>query len=167
MTMSRESSSALLLRAAWVVPVGTPPLANGSILVKSGRIAAVDAYPALVGRIPPDTKIVDHGDVAIIPGLVNAHTHLELTALAGRIPLPQPDFPAWLRQLLPLRSALPLEAARAGILNGARQLYDSGVAVCGDVTIQPRIDTMTCHCGAQACLLRSPWVQCGLSRCCA
>jgi aminodeoxyfutalosine deaminase len=143
MIMSPESAGTLLLRAAWVIPVSTPPLANGSVLVNSGRIVAMDTYPALVGKIPPNTEIVDHGDAAIIPGLVNAHTHLELTALCGRIPLPQPDFPAWLRQLLPLRSALLLEDARAGISKGIDQLYRSGVAVCGDVTLQPPVNAMS------------------------
>jgi aminodeoxyfutalosine deaminase len=143
MVMSPESAGTLLLRAAWVIPVSTPPLANGSVLVNSGRIVAMDTYPALVGKIPPNTEIVDHGDVAIIPGLVNAHTHLELTSLYGRISLPQPDFPAWLRQLLPLRSALPLEDARAGISKGIDHLYHSGVAVCGDVSLQPPINAMS------------------------
>jgi cytosine/adenosine deaminase-related metal-dependent hydrolase len=135
-----DSNATLLIRAAWVVPVTGPPLANGSVLLQSGRIVAVDAHPTMVGQLPLNTKIVDYGDVAILPGLVNAHTHLELTALAGHITLRQSDFPAWLRQLLPLRSTLPLEAVRSGIRDGTRQLHDGGVAVCGDVTLQPPID---------------------------
>jgi len=62
-----DSSAALLIRAAWVVPVTGPPLANGSVLLQAGRIAAVDAYPAMVRQVPPNTEIVDHGDALSSP----------------------------------------------------------------------------------------------------
>lgn len=140
MAMPRDSGTFELHRAAWVVPVATPPLANGAVLVEGGRIVAVDPYPALAAEIPPGTRIIDHGDAAIMPGTVNAHTHLELTPLAGQIPLPQPGFPAWLRQMLPLRASLPPEAACTGILTAAEQLRESAVAACGDVTVHHRVD---------------------------
>ena len=53
-TKPPDSNATLLVRAAWVVPVTGPPLANGSVLVNFGRILAVDAYPAMVRQVPPN-----------------------------------------------------------------------------------------------------------------
>jgi cytosine/adenosine deaminase-related metal-dependent hydrolase len=132
--MNKAARTTALLRAAWVIPVNAPPVPDGAILLEGGRIVAVDEYSHLVKQLPAGTGIVDYGDTAILPALVNAHTHLELTALGGRIPLPQPGFPAWLRHLLPLRAALTEEQSLRGVLEGQRQLRDNGVAVYGDVS---------------------------------
>jgi aminodeoxyfutalosine deaminase len=123
-----------LLRAAWVIPVSSAPLEGGAVLVMGSRIAAVGAYPALRRQAPVATRSIDCGDAAIVPALVNAHTHLELTALHNQMPLPQPGFPAWLRRLLPLRAALSEAQRLQSSLEGHRQLLDNGVAVYGDVT---------------------------------
>ena len=64
------------LSARWVFPVSGPPLPGGTVTVRGDRIESVD--PA--GARTPD---VDFGNAAIIPGLVNAHTHLDLTGAAG------------------------------------------------------------------------------------
>ena len=79
-------------------------------------------------------EIHDHGNVALIPALVNAHTHLELTGMKGVVPLPQPGFPAWLGALMPVRAALSPEAQVEAALDGERQLVESGVSLCGDIT---------------------------------
>jgi cytosine/adenosine deaminase-related metal-dependent hydrolase len=68
-----------VLRARWVLPVSSPPLRDGWVSVSGGRVAAVGE-----GRAPgPET---DLGDVALLPGLVNAHTHIELSWMAGLVP---------------------------------------------------------------------------------
>jgi imidazolonepropionase-like amidohydrolase len=59
-------------RAAWVVPIDQPPIRDGAVRVSGGRIVAVG---------PDEFKndvLIDMGNVVILPGLVNAHTHLEL-----------------------------------------------------------------------------------------
>ena len=65
----------MILRADWVVPMDGPPIADGSVQIADGRIAAVG--PATGG------EDVRYRDAVILPGLVNAHTHLEYTAMAG------------------------------------------------------------------------------------
>ena len=65
------------LRAAWVVPIDQPPMAGGWVAIEQGQIIGIgpaDAPPA--SAYGPMT---DLGDVALLPGLVNAHTHLELS----------------------------------------------------------------------------------------
>src|SRR5688572_4849700 len=80
------------LSARWVFPVAGPPLPGGTVTVRGDRIESVD--PA--GARTPD---VDFGNAAIIPGLVNAHTHLDLTGARGAVP-PGPDFVDWLRRVV-------------------------------------------------------------------
>jgi cytosine/adenosine deaminase-related metal-dependent hydrolase len=65
----------VILRADWVVPMDGPPIADGAVEISEGRIAAVGAAD---GR--EDTRF---RDAVILPGLVNAHTHLEYAAMAG------------------------------------------------------------------------------------
>lgn len=89
-----------LLRAAWVCPVATPPLRDGWVAVRAGRVTGVGT-----GLDAPPAERVEHlGDVALLPGLVNAHTHLELSWLKGRVP-PGPDFLTWVQGLMRVRTA--------------------------------------------------------------
>ncbi|MDT0271068.1 hypothetical protein RM844_32845, partial [Streptomyces sp. DSM 44915] len=82
----------LALSARWVFPVNGPPLARGVVVVDGSQITAV--LPA--GERAAD---VDFGNAAILPGLVNAHTHLDLSDAAGKCP-PTPDFSQWLRRVV-------------------------------------------------------------------
>src|SRR4051812_35482779 len=91
--MAGTTESTWSLTGRWVVPVDGPPLPGGVVVIEGDRIRAV----AAAGRAD-----VDLGNVAILPGLVNAHTHLDLTGLHGQCP-PTPDFTAWLRQVIAFR----------------------------------------------------------------
>ena len=75
--------------ASWILPISGPPIRDGWLAVDRGRIAAYGAdRPAVrlddrAGGVDSG-EIVDLGDVAVLPGLVNAHTHLELSYLRAR-----------------------------------------------------------------------------------
>jgi aminodeoxyfutalosine deaminase len=138
--MKHAAETTRLLRAAWVIPVSSPPVPNGAVLVVGERVVAVGGYSELRAQLPSGATSVDVGDAAILPALVNAHTHLELTALGGHIPLPQPGFPAWLRQLMPLRAELDETQVARGWRDGERLLRESGVAMCGDVSNGARFE---------------------------
>ena len=105
-------------RARYVVPVTAPALANGVVGVEDDRIAYVgDASAA-----PAGTDI-DLGDVVLLPGLVNVHTHLELTAMRGF--LENLDFRTWILRLTTAKREvfsreMLLDAARYGIAEGLR-----------------------------------------------
>ena len=114
-------------RAKWVLPVGQPPIENGWVSTEAGRITAI-------GRGRAEWPAIDLGDVALLPGFVNAHTHLELSWMAGRVP-PSDSMPLWVRALLGARAAAPPAAeigaaARAAI--AAAQA--SGTVLFGDIT---------------------------------
>ncbi|MGH7481474.1 MAG: amidohydrolase family protein [Longimicrobiales bacterium] len=116
-------SHAAVYRAAWVLPVAAPPIRDGAVRVgPDGRISAVGPAVDVAGR---DVPRVELGDAALLPGLINAHAHPELTLLRGR--LEDLPFHVWIRELLGLKRATPdldyglaarwacLEAMAAGI----------------------------------------------------
>lgn len=120
-------------RARWVVPIACPPLADGWVDVEGERIVAVGGGPprAPAGPAPP-VRELDLGDAALVPGLVNAHTHLELSYLRGRVS-PAPTMPAWVEELLRQRvlAGPPTVGAVRQALVEARA---SGTILLGDIT---------------------------------
>lgn len=124
----------VLHRAAWVVPVAAPPVPDGAVLTANGTIVAVGPVRSLKATAPAGTRLIDHDRAALMPALVNAHTHLELTPLAGQIPLPQAGFASWLNALIAARTALTDKAVEAGIAEGLRLLTAAGCTLCGDVS---------------------------------
>lgn len=123
----------MLLRAAWVAPVVSPPVRDGWVVVQHGAIVAFGSgrTAGLPSQLVGDEH--DLGDVLLTPGLVNAHTHLELTCYAGRIP-PAP-FWEWIGNLIPLRAAPDqLERESQGVRAGAEQSLAAGVTCVGDIS---------------------------------
>ena len=88
------------LTARWVFPVSAPPLEGGTVTIANERIVAVEPH----GTRRAD---LDLGDAAVLPGLVNAHTHLDLSGLRGLAP-PSSDFVGWLRQVIAHRRTLKI-----------------------------------------------------------
>src|SRR3569833_286385 len=117
-------------RARWVVPITAPPLANGVVAVDADRIAFVGE-----GADAPAGDDHDLGEVILMPGLVNAHCHLELTAMRGF--LEDLDFHRWILRLTNARrsvldSEALLDSARYGIeerlLAGVTRFADTGTS---------------------------------------
>lgn len=104
--------------AAWVFPVAGEPIADGTVLIEADRIAWVG--PRAAKSFPPHVREVELGDALLTPGLVNAHTHLDLTVLRGL--LDGEPFFDWIRAIVAAREVLSheetLDSARAGILEG-------------------------------------------------
>ena len=118
-------------RARWIVPVEKPPIENGRLIVENGRIVAVE------GSTGPAAGEIDHGDSVILPGFVNAHTHLELTHLRGRVPL-RGSFVRWVEDLVALRWLDRPEADQIGaIRQGIDLSLAAGVTAVGDIGCCP------------------------------
>jgi 5-methylthioadenosine/S-adenosylhomocysteine deaminase len=88
--------------ARWVVPISSPSIADGAIVVEEQQIISVGSRTALATQFPSAT-VRNFGNSAIIPGLINAHSHLELTAMRGFLETEEGDFFAWLRKLTTAR----------------------------------------------------------------
>ncbi len=121
----------LVLTAAWVAPMVGPVIRDGAVAFVGGRVAAVGT-PAEVRRAVPDADVTDLGGVVVLPGLVNAHCHLELSRLR---PGPSPaSFVGWLSDLM--KRAGPGDPAAAAA-DGAAESLAFGVTAVGDVTAFP------------------------------
>lgn len=133
--------------AAWVLPIDEPPIRNGWVAVDRGRIVALGrragpaAGPARDGRrtVPGAARSVpevDLGRVAVLPGLVNAHTHLELSHLRDEVP-PAPSFVAWVRGVMAARRRSSDPRAPnvvAAVADGIAEAVRCGTALVGDIS---------------------------------
>jgi len=123
--------------ASWIVPIASPPIRNGWVRTDGGRIAAVGAAGDRARVSGGEHDGVELGDVAVMPALVNAHTHLELSWLRGRVP-PGRNFIDWVIAQMKVRLS-PFQAAseamiRTGIKNALAEMRASGTGVVGDVS---------------------------------
>ncbi|MEP6591674.1 MAG: amidohydrolase family protein [Gemmatimonadota bacterium] len=119
----------LRLSAPWLLPVAGEPIANGAVLIdQGGRIVAVGPDAAVPA--PEQARRQDCVGAALLPGLVNTHTHLELTGFAG---LAEDDeFWSWIKHLMAIKAARSDEAFRAAAEQGIRECWQAGVTTICD-----------------------------------
>lgn len=119
----------LRLSADWLVPVEGEPVARGAVLIDGGgRIAA--AGPADVVPAPHGTPSEHFDGCALLPGLVNAHTHLELTGFGGAVR--ETGFPAWIQRLRELKETRTRADWIAAARQGLADCHAAGVTTVAD-----------------------------------
>lgn len=120
----------MFLRARMVAPVTRPPIENGAVWIHGNRIAWVGRWadaPSVRGG-----DVLDLGEVILLPGLVNAHCHLEYTNMAGQIAPPK-RFTQWIQSMVALKAAwTPAEFAQSW-RRGAEMLVQTGTTTVADV----------------------------------
>lgn len=120
-----------LLTARWLFPISSPPIADGAVAVQGGRIVGVGSRAELMAAYAAARRW-DLGEAALLPGLVNCHTHLELSLLPP--PGGNGTFTEWLVALIEWRRQLPFAVQAAAALAGARTLLETGTTCVGEVT---------------------------------
>jgi len=118
-------------RAAWVLPISEPPIRDGWIAIDRGRVIATGRRSANTSEAE-----IDLGYVAVMPGLVNAHTHLELSHMRDEVP-PAPAFVSWIRGVMEARRKRPDPMSTEildGIDIGIAEAIATGTAVVGDIS---------------------------------
>ena len=129
----------ILYRAEWVCPVVEPPIKNGCVLVVDDRIAAVEVFSESLD-LPPSCRTVDLGNAAIVPGLVNAHTHLEFSHLKQPLGQPGIKFTDWVRLIVGQRTDANQDDPQAkhqSIVAGIQESFQAGVWAVGDIATDP------------------------------
>ena len=129
-----NGSSQLILRARTLLPISRPPLENGAVVIDGNRIKAVGAWTRL--RVPGAPKVLDFGDAVLLPGLVNAHCHLDYSDMAGMLPPPK-TFTDWIPLILAAKSAWGYSDYLRSWLNGAQMLVRSGTTTVADIETVP------------------------------
>jgi 5-methylthioadenosine/S-adenosylhomocysteine deaminase len=112
-----------------VLPIETPPVQDGAVLLAAdGRIAAVG--PASFTPLPPGAVEIELKGAALLPGLVNTHTHLELTGFENQ--LPDVEFPVWIQRLIALKAGRSQADFQAAARRGIRDCWAAGITTVAD-----------------------------------
>lgn len=121
-----------LLSAAFVLPIHQPPIPNGAVVIDEGRILAAGPTDDLAVKYPGAQK-EDFPNAALLPGLVNAHTHLDLLHFDGKSASGESlDFFEWLTSGWEFRKKLTPADRRQSLDDGIRQLLRCGTTCVGD-----------------------------------
>lgn len=126
------SSLLRLFSAPWVLPICESPIADGAIILDdSDCIVAVGPNVALRQRFPDAANM--HVEGALMPALVNAHTHLELSALQTTEPSLPSGFIRWAADTMKRNTELSTELRQQAIAAAITSLEHAGVGAIGDV----------------------------------
>jgi cytosine/adenosine deaminase-related metal-dependent hydrolase len=117
--------------ARWVLPIVSSAIEFGAVAIEGNTIAAVGAAAEIKARFP-QAAVTDFGESVILPGLVNAHSHLELTVMRGFLERDEHDFFAWLRKLTIARMAMASDDLSVSAACGAIEAVRAGVTCVGD-----------------------------------
>jgi cytosine/adenosine deaminase-related metal-dependent hydrolase len=121
-----------ILTADYVLPISSEPISDGAVAIDADKIVGVGSRDELVAKFP-DAEVEAFGRAAILPGFVNCHSHLELTALRGALDDVEHDFKAWLLKATAMRSELSDEDIIRSAIDGAREGAAAGVTCFGDI----------------------------------
>lgn len=120
-----------LLFADHVLPISSDPIRGGAVAIDSDVIAAIGTRGEIADKFP-GAETQDLGAAAILPGLVNCHSHLEITSMRGALDDVEHDFRSWLLKLNSLRAGLSDEDICKYAVVGAREAVAAGVTCMGD-----------------------------------
>ena len=124
----------MILRARIILPVSRAPVQDGAVRISGTRIAAVGRWRDLVSRNPTET--LDLGDVVLMPGLVNAHCHLDYTNMAGQFSPPK-VFTDWIKLITSAKAEWGYSDFAESWLNGAGMLVRTGTTTVADIETLP------------------------------
>jgi cytosine/adenosine deaminase-related metal-dependent hydrolase len=124
----------VILRARTIFPVSHPPIENGAVLISGNRLRAIGSWPDL--QFKPRGKVLDLGEVILMPGLINAHCHLDYTDMAGQLPPPK-TFTDWIPLITAAKSEWSYSEYAHSWLRGVHQLLKTGTTTVADIEAMP------------------------------
>ncbi len=124
------------LRAQVVLPITAPPIRDGVVETSGRRIQGVRRWRELSSS--ERSKVIDLGEAILMPGLVNAHCHLDYTHMAGQIAPPK-RFTDWLKLIVSTKAGWNLADYAASWAEGAAMLLRSGTTTVADIEAVPQL----------------------------
>jgi aminodeoxyfutalosine deaminase len=135
--IDRRYSREMIIRARTVVTMDGAPIQNGAVAISGNRIIDVGRFPEISARHSKQ-EIIDLGEQALLPGLINAHCHLDYTCLRGKIP-PQKSFPDWIRAINAEKAKLAGDDYIASITEGFAEAKRCGTTTVANLTAFPEL----------------------------
>jgi len=124
------------LRARVVVPVRRPPIEDGAVVVAKGRIASIGSWRDISKRF--SGSVTDLGESALLPGLINAHCHLDYTHMAGLFPPPK-NFCDWIKLITTEKAQWTYSDFADSWIDGAKMLLRTGTTTVADIEAVPEL----------------------------
>ena len=126
----------MILRARLILPITAPPIEDGAVFIEGQRIRAVLPYADLPATA--QKKVLDLGEVILLPGLINAHCHLDYTDMAGQLPPPK-TFTDWIGAITAMKGSWSYSDFAHSWLHGAQQLLKTGTTTVADIEALPEL----------------------------
>jgi aminodeoxyfutalosine deaminase len=126
----------MIVRARTVVTMDGPPIENGAVAVSGNRIVDVGRFDDIKTRNAGNT--LDLAEQVLLPGLINAHCHLDYTCLRGKIP-PQKSFTEWIRTINAEKATLAPKDYIASINEGFAEATRFGTTTIANLTAFPEL----------------------------
>src|SRR5437867_5423829 len=126
----------MILRARVVVTMDAPPTDNGAVAISGNRIVDVGLFNEVKAR--NSGEVVDLGEQALLPGLINAHCHLDYTCLRGKIPPPK-SFADWIRAINAEKAKLSKQDYLVSINEGFAEAKEFGTTTIANLTAFPEL----------------------------
>src|SRR5437867_1070431 len=133
---SSTPKTQLLLRARLVMPISQPPIMNGGVVVRGEQIIAVGNWREISSGF--DGEVHDLGDVLLLPGLVNAHCHLDYTHMAGQFPPPR-VFTDWIKLITSAKAVWSQAEYARSWRHGAEMVTGIGTTTVADMEGVPEL----------------------------
>jgi len=126
----------MIVRARTVVTMDGAPIENGAVAISGNRIMDLGSFDEVKAR--NSAEIVDLGEQALLPGLINAHCHLDYTCLRGKIP-PQKSFADWIRAINAEKAKLSGTDYLSSITEGFAEAKRFGTTTVANLTAFPEL----------------------------
>src|SRR6266478_4801554 len=127
----------MILRARTVVTMDGPPIENGAVVISGNRIVDIGTFPEISAR-HSGQELVDLGEQALLPGLINAHCHLDYTCLRAKIS-PQKSFADWVGAINSEKAKLSERDYLASIAEGFAEAKRFGTTTIANLTAFPEL----------------------------
>src|SRR2546430_16260299 len=135
--MPESGERRMIVRARVVATMDGAPIENGAVAISADRIVDVGKFPAVSARYSAQA-IIDLGERVLLPGLINAHCHLDYTCFRGKIPR-QKSFTDWIRAINMEKSKLSPQDYIASIKEGFAEAKQFGTTTIANLTAFPEL----------------------------
>jgi cytosine/adenosine deaminase-related metal-dependent hydrolase len=126
----------MIIRSRIVVTMDGPPIENGALAIDGPTITGVGTFREIAAQ--NTGQILDLGEQALLPGLINTHCHLDYTMLRGKIP-PEPSFADWIRRINACKAALSEKNYLASIAEGFAEAKRFGTTSIVNLEAWPQL----------------------------
>ena len=126
----------MIIRARTLVTMDGTPIDNGAVAVSENRVVDVGKFGDI--KTPNAGEILDLGEQALLPGLINAHCHLDYTCLRGKIP-PKKSFVDWIQAINAEKATLSPKDYLASIDDGLAEARRFGTTTIANLTAFPEL----------------------------